>query len=117
MKYLKITLEGKTYEVGVESLDAPAAIAAPATPFAQHAASASAGPEIKGLRVASPMAGIILNQRVKVGDKVSEGQELLVLEAMKMETSINAPKAGKILAILVEKGVSVSEGQALLILE
>lgn len=114
MKYLKITLEGKTYEVGVESLESPVA-ASSDKQVAQPANSAQ--PEIKGVRVVSPMAGIILNQRIKVGDRVTEGQELLVLEAMKMETSINAPKAGKILAILVEKGVSVSEGQALLILE
>ena len=107
MKILKISLEGKTYEVGVELLESHD-VTSKATAVA---------PEIKGLRVVSPMAGLILNLRIKVGDSVREGQELLVLEAMKMETSVNAPKAGKVLAILVEKGASVNEDQVLLTLE
>ncbi len=51
--------------------------------------------------------------KCKPGDAVSEGQVLLVIEAMKMNTSIAAPTAGKIKAIPVAVGDTVIEGQAL----
>lgn len=64
--------------------------------------------------VKSPLPGTVSFIRVKVGDKVSVGQEVLVLEAMKMENSIEAEAYGTVTAIHVEKGDSVLEGQSLI---
>jgi len=48
---------------------------------------------------------------------VAEGQDLAILEAMKMESPVKSPSAGKVSAILIKKGDSVSAGQAILYLE
>lgn len=78
--------------------------AAPA-PAAQAAPASGSGEVVK-----SPLPGVIINISVKVGDKVTEGQEVAVLEAMKMENSIEAGVAGTVTAIHTDKGASVLEG-------
>ena len=86
---------------------APAAVAPVAKPAAGGAKSG----------VKSPLPGVILDIKVNVGDEVKKGQTLIILEAMKMENSINADKDGKIAAINVSKGESVLEGTDLVIIE
>jgi biotin carboxyl carrier protein len=89
----------------------PAAAPAAAAPVAKPAASgAKSG-------VKSPLPGVILDIKVNVGDEVKKGQTIIILEAMKMENSINADKDGKIAAINVSKGESVLEGTDLIIIE
>ena len=89
----------------------PAAAPAAAAPVAKPAAGgAKSG-------VKSPLPGVILDIKVNVGDAVKKGQTLIILEAMKMENSINADKDGKIAAINVSKGESVLEGTDLVIIE
>ena len=88
----------------------PAAAAAPAAAPAAKPAAAKSG-------VKSPLPGVILDIKVNVGDEVKKGQTLIILEAMKMENSINADKDGKIAAINVSKGESVLEGTDLIIIE
>lgn len=63
--------------------------------------------------VNSPIAGTIFELKCKVGDKIQINQELLIIEAMKMETSIAAPIAGTIKKVNVSVGDAVREGQAL----
>ena len=65
----------------------------------------------------SPLPGVILDIKVNVGDSVKKGQLVVILEAMKMENSINADRDGKITAINVSKGDSVLEGTDLVIIE
>ena len=85
--------------------------AAPAVaPAAKPAASSKSG-------VKSPLPGVILDIKVKEGEEVKKGQTLIILEAMKMENSINADKDGKVTAINVSKGESVLEGTDLVIIE
>ena len=91
----------------------PAAAAAPAA--AAPAAKPAAGGAKSGVK--SPLPGVILDIKVNVGDEVKKGQTLIILEAMKMENSINADKDGKIAAINVSKGESVLEGTDLVIIE
>jgi biotin carboxyl carrier protein len=67
--------------------------------------------------IQSPLPGIILDIRCKVGDTVKKGQTLMILEAMKMENNILANGNGKITQILVQKGDSVLEGANLVIIE
>ena len=86
---------------------APAAVAPVAKPAAGGAKSG----------VKSPLPGVILDIKVNVGDEVKKGQTIIILEAMKMENSINADKDGKIAAINVSKGESVLEGTDLIIIE
>ena len=121
MKMLKITLQGKTYEVGVEVIDgavsavsaaAPAEVAAPvAVPVA---ASVAPAPVAGDHSVISPMPGLVFRIGVAIGQQVAKDQELLVLEAMKMESPVYSPGAGTVASILVKEGDAVSEGQVLI---
>lgn len=67
--------------------------------------------------VKSPLPGIILEIKVKVGDTIKKGQTVIILEAMKMENNITADKDGKVTAINVNCGDSVLEGTDLVIIE
>lgn len=84
---------------------APAA--APAAPAQAPAAPAASG---AGKPVTSPLPGVIVEISVKVGDSVKAGQQVAVLEAMKMENAIEADHAGTVTAVHVNKGDSVLEG-------
>ena len=119
MKTLRITLEGKTYEVGVEvvkgsptvsSVAAAPAQTAAAPTIPAPAATAPAG----GISITSPMPGLVFKIVVSVGPQVAKDQELIILEAMKMESPIYAPNAATVSAILVKEGDAVSEGQVLI---
>lgn len=66
------------------------------------------------ISIKAPMPGTILSFNVSVGDTVSEGQVLAILEAMKMENELTAPASGKVKSIHVEKGSSVIENQVIL---
>ena len=127
MKY-KVTLNNRTYEVEVEAGQAmlvdeyeayaPASAAVPAPiAAAPAAASVSAAPALAaGEVVKSPMPGNILKINVTVGQKVNEGETLLVLEAMKMENEIAAPKAGTVAQIIVSNGAVVETGAPLVVI-
>lgn len=67
--------------------------------------------------VESPLPGVILDIRCKVGDTVKKGDTLMILEAMKMENNILADGNGKITEIFVQKGDSVLEGADLVVIE
>ena len=61
--------------------------------------------------MSAPMPGVVLKILVNVGDEVTKGAPLLILEAMKMETSVTSPVAGKVAAIKVAHGETVQNGQ------
>ncbi len=67
--------------------------------------------------VRSPMAGTILELLVAPGDSVSEGDELLILESMKMEIPVEAEEGGTVASITCEQGQPVQEDDVLLTLE
>lgn len=132
MKY-KVTLNNRTYEVEVEEgkamlIDeyeayapaAPAPVAAAAPIAAAPAAAAPAAPAgaslAAGELVKSPMPGNILKINVTQGQKVSEGDVLLVLEAMKMENEIVATKSGTVAQIVTAKGAVVETGAPLVVI-
>jgi biotin carboxyl carrier protein len=127
VKKLRITVEGKTYEVVVETVDDSsaraakvaarpvAAAAAPAPVAAAPAAKPAAGGSAASIR--SQLAGRIVSVDVKEGDTVAAGAQVLVLEAMKMNTPVTAVAAGKVSKIHVAAGDTVEEGQALLDIE
>jgi len=127
MKF-KITLGKKTYEVEVEQGEAmcvaeyeafaPAAAPAPvaAAPVAAAAPAAAPTNLAAGESVKSPMPGNILKINVAQGQKVSEGDVLIVLEAMKMENEIVATKSGTVAQIAVTKGQVVETGTPLVVI-
>ena len=128
MKY-KVTLNNRVYEVEVEQgeamlvneyeLEAPAAaapIAAAPAPVAAPAAAPAAGVLAAGEVVPSPMPGNILKINVAQGQHVSEGDVLIVLEAMKMENEISATKSGTVAQINVTKGAVVETGTPLVVI-
>jgi acetyl-CoA carboxylase biotin carboxyl carrier protein len=67
--------------------------------------------------IESPMAGKVWLVNVKVGDTIAEDDEVIILEAMKMENPIFAPEAGVIKEIKVAVGQQVGEGDVLIVLE
>jgi glutaconyl-CoA/methylmalonyl-CoA decarboxylase subunit gamma len=131
-KNLKVTVDGKVYAVTVETpeegpigglppalapvapLTASAPVAAPIIAFApaQLAAPASAGSG----EIRSPLAGKVASIEAKPGLEVTEGQRVMTLEAMKMNTYVYAPKAGKVSTVLVDAGDAVEEGAVLMVI-
>jgi acetyl-CoA carboxylase biotin carboxyl carrier protein len=100
---------------------APAPSTAPAAASAE--AAPAAAPAARGDAVKSPMVGTIYLQSspeappfIKVGDSVTEGQTMMIVEAMKTMNPIPAPKAGKILEILVSDGQPVEFGEPLVVI-
>ena len=67
--------------------------------------------------ILAPMPGTIINILVNEGDEVLEYQEVIVLEAMKMENAIPTPEAGKVKEIKVKVDDKVSTDQVLMVLE
>ncbi len=135
LKNYKVTVNGKTYDVQVEELNAqnsapqatqatqatvaPAqpTVAAP-TPQPQKAETpvAPASSPANGVNVEAPMPGKILKINVANGDTVTEGQQVMVLEAMKMENEIFTTTSGKVAKICVKEGDNVATGDVLMVI-
>ena len=129
MKNLRITVEGKVYDVQVELLDgestpAPAPrrssggasgrVAAPAPKKAAAPAPKAAPAPTGDGSVVSPLAAVVVSVDVAVGDSIEPGQKVATLEAMKMNTIVSAATGGTVESILVNPGDGVEEGQAIL---
>ena len=118
----RVNVNGEEYSVEVDrqikSTKTPILVRSVAVPSTDTNTSRprTASPAVpKGTGVVkSPLPGTILDVFVKVGDKVSIGQRLLCLEAMKMENNINSDQEGTVTAIQVKKGDSVLEGDLLM---
>lgn len=126
---LRITVEGKVYDVLVEELTenghaapvypsiagtgvpshvAAAPIAAPPPPSAAAKPMAGAGDEI------SPLAGVVESLAVSLGQNVAAGDKIMVIEAMKMKTPIHANHSGTVKNINVVVGQAVEAGAVLM---
>ena len=117
MKRYNITVNGKAYDVEVEEVGGSAAPSAPvqqAAPAPKAAAAPAPAPAAgAGTPVKAPMPGNILDVKVSVGQPVTVGQVLIVLEALKMENDVVAPAAGKVTSVLVKKGDTVNSDDVL----
>ena len=110
-----VTVNGKTYQVELDRPAKPVVTKPVARPAAAPAAAPVAAtpaprPAAGGAGIKAPLPGVILDIKVKVGDTVTKGQTVAILEAMKMENNINADREGQVVAINVEKGQSIAEG-------
>lgn len=135
IKRLRVTVDGNTYDVSVEMADeqpgqtpgfpaAPVARAAPlasppvvAAPAAAAVPAPAPAPAVRPSGpgdVPSPLAGRVAAVVVTAGQSVNEGDHLLTLEAMKMNTFVFAPKSGKVAEIKTAVGDAVEENQVLM---
>jgi len=108
-----VRVNGKNYTVEVSSGGAVAASAAPApvaTP-SPAAPSSSGGSPLK-----APLPGSIFTLNCSEGDAINEGDTVLVMESMKMESEVKAHQSGTIQSILVKEGDSVQTGDELVII-
>ncbi len=99
---------------------APAPAAKPAPAPAPKAAAPKAAPAAApagGTPLTAPMPGMIVSYSKNVGDEVSQGETVVILEAMKMENALPAPKGGKIVAINFKSGDTVAKGNVLCVIE
>jgi glutaconyl-CoA/methylmalonyl-CoA decarboxylase subunit gamma len=139
IKKLRVTVDGRPYDVTVEVPDesdltplpetatlpanpapAPTAPSAPTVPAPAQPPAASPAPVAPTPTAASgpgdvpsPLAGRVITIVVQLGQQVKENDHLFTLEAMKMNTFVFAPKAGKVAEIKVAVGDAVGEGQTL----
>ncbi|HDR1874987.1 TPA: sodium-extruding oxaloacetate decarboxylase subunit alpha [Pasteurella multocida] len=110
-----VELEGKSFVVKVTDGGEVGEIAPAAQPTAQTAPQ-PAPASTSGTPVSAPMSGNIWKVVAKEGQKVAEGDVLLILEAMKMETEIRASQAGTVQSIHVKAGDTVAVGDTLMTL-
>ena len=121
---LKIRVAKTLTAAPMQMMHSSPAAAAPVAPASAAAPAEAAAPvRATGDTVNSPMVGSVYLQPepgaepfVKVGDTVTAGQTLMIVEAMKTMNPIPAPKAGKILEILVEDGQPVEFGEPLAVI-
>ena len=97
-------------------VEAPKPVARPAIPTAAPAAApaAPAAPAGAGSPIKAPLPGTIIELKVNVGDTVKQGDCVLILEAMKMQNSIESEYEGTVTSITVKQGETVMEGAVLL---
>lgn len=107
MKRYTITVNGTAYDVTVDEADGSAA---PAPKAAPKKAAAPAAGAAGNASITAPMRGNIVDIKVKVGDKISNGTVVAVLEAMKMENDIVSDKEGVVASVCVNKGDAVETG-------
>jgi len=135
VKKLRISVNGISYDVEVEVLEddeggygfpyAPPPHMVPSSPVAVSQSrpvnvpsTSSFAPSAGGQnQVTSPIAGVIAEVKVSVGEMVKEHDLLVVIEAMKMHTNLSSPAAGKVKEIKVKPGDAVQQGQVILTFE
>lgn len=121
MKNFRITVNGTAYDVQVEEMGenaapaaaAPAPVAASAPASKKAAAPAGA---VGNISVKAPMPGTVVNVVVTTGQSVKAGDDLVFIEAMKMETPVKAPQDATVATIEVSKGEAVDSGKVLVTL-
>lgn len=117
MRKFRVVVEGKTYEVDVEEMNANSSEQAQSAPAVAPVQSAPAAPSVAkdGVQLKAPMPGAIISFSVAEGASVKRGDKVLVLEAMKMENDIQASADGKI-SFVVTKGATVNSGDILAVI-
>ncbi|NLW07697.1 MAG: acetyl-CoA carboxylase biotin carboxyl carrier protein subunit [Clostridia bacterium] len=122
-RHFQVTVNGDTYIVEVEEKKSPAAYLQPVeinysqtnTPPVQiphHKAATSP----HNYTVRAPLPGKVIEVKVKTGQRLTVGEVMVIIEAMKMENEITAPVHGTVKEVLVHAGSNVTSGQPLLVI-
>ena len=115
---IELDVNGTSYNVlldkEVKQTKTPTLLRSVAVPSTDHGTAVKV--DAKTGTIKSPLPGTIIEIFVKQGDKVSIGQKVLMLEAMKMENNIESDKAGTVAEIKISKGDAVMEGDVLIVI-
>lgn len=111
----EVTVNGVVYQVKIENANTSAPVTMPMAESADVASVPVEAPAVvvqsgSGKPINSPLPGVIVGIKVKVGDKVKAGQVVAMLEAMKMENEIQSEYDGIVLSVNVSQGDSILEG-------
>lgn len=126
MRIYNIKVNGKKYEVKVmgisevepvEVTTVKAEVPKSSKPVEESKPAVKAASSTSGTSIVAPMQGTILSVLVKVGDQVKAGQNVCVLEAMKLENEIKSPVDGVVKEVLVSKSSPVNAKDVLIVLE
>lgn len=118
-----LTVNGEEYKVEMEPEAEPekkkplVRPAAPAPTATETGASAADGSVNKANALKAPLPGVVTDILVEVGQEVSAGDNVVILEAMKMANNLQAEKSGKVTAVCVQIGQSVMEDEPLVVIE
>ena len=116
-----LTVNGEEFKVEMEKETEPEkkkpVVRSAATSAEASDASADGASVNKAGALKSPLPGVITDILVEVGQEVQAGDNVIVLEAMKMANNLQAEKSGKVTAICVKVGQSVMEDEALVVIE
>ena len=112
MKIYKVKVNGKLYEVELEAVSETAGHVEASAPVAAAPTPVSGGSKV----IEAPIAGKVLKINVKVGDTVKKGQNVAVIEAMKLENEIPASIEGTVKEIRVSVGAQVNNKDVLIVL-
>jgi oxaloacetate decarboxylase alpha subunit len=110
----RVSVNGTEYEVVVGPGDADISQIKPAAAAAPAAAPAATPPATGGTEVRAPLSGSVIEVLVTVGQKINDGDPVMLIEAMKMETEICANASGTVQSIAIKKGDSIQSDQTLM---
>ena len=113
MKIYKVKVNGKLYEVELEAVDEVKGSVNPTPAEEKPAVPASSG---EGANILAPIAGKLLDIKVKVGDAVKKGEIVAVIEAMKLENEVPSTADGIVKEVKGAKGSAVNNGDVLIVL-
>jgi len=115
---LRITIDGTTYEADVEVVDEEEGTEEAEDPVYEETVYAVEEPDASGAinenECRSPVMGLVIRVEVEAGQHVEAGQQVMVLEAMKMETHLTAPRACQVKSVHVTAGDPVKMDQLLI---
>lgn len=117
----EVTVNGVVYQVKIENANTSAPVTMPMAESADVTSAPVEAPAVvvqsgSGKPINSPLPGVIVGIKVKVGDKVKAGQVVAMLEAMKMENEIQSEYDGIVLSVNVSQGDSILEGAPIVII-
>ncbi|MBQ3295550.1 MAG: biotin/lipoyl-binding protein [Erysipelotrichaceae bacterium] len=115
MKIYKVKVNGKVYEVELEAVDEVKG-SVEAKTVSEEAPAKEAASEGAN-QILAPIAGKVLDIKVKPGEMVRKGQTVAIIEAMKLENEIQSAYSGKVKEVVVSEGADVRNKDVLIVLE
>lgn len=112
MKIYKVKVNGKVFEVELEAISETSGNVA--SSLTEN--KTNTGVSSSGTTIVAPISGKVLGVKVKVGDKISKGQTVAVIEAMKLENEVPSTSDGIVKEVKVSTGDSVNNNDVLIVL-